>query len=273
MSRRNRGDSEMSLFPFLSILVCLIGVLTLMIVGVSIAQMNTPDIDELLKNQDKMEEVKQELSELDKKRAELQQLIKMAEGLKQQLNDAIKKLKSLEQMQQLAEKQEKLKARAIELLAEIQRLEKRIKQLTVELTSIQKQIEKLEKELAKRQEKPIAVVQIQPSGSEDLRNGKVHPTFVECTKEGVRLHDPDPAKSGFVTLRDMRNDDKPYMQLLKENDERSDRMIIFLLRSDAIKTFDDAKRLADKNHAYNSRLPIVGQGRVDLSEFFNAMKK
>lgn len=273
MSRRNRGDSEMSLFPFLSILVCLIGVLTLMIVGVSIAQMNTPDIDELLKNQDKLEEVQQELTELEKKKAELQALLKMAEGLKSELEAALKKLKSLEEMQQAAVQREKLEKRAIELLAEIGRLEKRIKQLTDELESFQKKIAKLEEELAKRKETPLAVVQIQPSGSENLLNGKIHPTFVECTKEGVRIHDPNAPESVFVTTRDMRNSDKPYMQLLKENDEREDRMIIFLIRSDAIKMFDDAKNLADKNHALNSRLPIVGQGRVDLSEFFNAMKK
>ncbi len=261
----------MSLFPFLSILVCLIGVLTLMIVGVSIAQMNTPDIDELLKNQDKLEEVKKELTELEKKKAELQKLIKMAEGIRKQLNDALKKLRELEQMKQQADQQEKLAAQAVELLAEIQRLEKRIAQLTKELDDLLKKIAKLEEELAKREKKPVPVVQIQPSGSEKLLNGKIRPTFVETTKEGVRIHTPQ--GETFVTNRDLRNDDKAFMQLLKESDERSDRMIIFLIRSDAVRTFDTAKRLADKSHAYNSRLPIVGQGRVDLSLFFKAMKK
>ncbi len=271
MSRRNRDDGDMSLFPFLSILVCLIGVLTLMIVGVSIAQMNTPDIDELLKNQEKLEEVKKELTELEKKKLQLQELIKMAQGIKEQLNDALKKLRDLEEMKKAAEQQEKLAAQAIELLAEIQRLEKQIKQLTKELQEIQKKIAKLEEELKKRQEIPVPEVQIQPSGSEDLRNGKIRPTFVETTKEGVRIHTPE--GQTFVTNRDLRNEDKAYMQLVKESDERKDRMIIFLIRSDAIKTFDTAKALADKNHAYNSRLPIVGQGRVDLSLFFDSMKK
>ncbi|MFG0250902.1 MAG: coiled-coil domain-containing protein [Phycisphaeraceae bacterium JB051] len=271
MSRRNRDDGEMSLFPFLSILVCLIGVLTLMIVGVSIAQMNTPDIDELLKNQEELEEVKKELTELEKKKLELQEFIKMAQGIKNQLNDALKKLRDLEEMKKAAQQQEKLAAEAVELLAEIQRLEKQIKQLTKELEEIQKKIAKLEEELKKRLEKPVPEVQIQPSGSEDLRNGKIRPTFVETTKEGVRIHTPQ--GQTFVTSRDMRNEDKAYMQLVKESDERKDRMIIFLIRSDAIRTFDTAKALADKNHAYNSRLPIVGQGRVDLSLFFDSMKK
>ena len=71
----------------------------------------------------------------------------------------------------------------------------------------------------------------------------------------------------------MRNDKKEYMLLLKESDDRADRMIIFLVRADAIRTFDTAKKLADKDHAINSRLPIVGQGKVDLTKFFNAMKK
>lgn len=271
MARRNRGDTEMSLFPFLSILVCLIGVLTLMIVGVSIAQMNTPDIDELLKNQDKLQEVKKELTELEKKKLELQELIKMAEGIKRQLNDALKKLKQLEELKQQVDQQQKLAAKAVELLAEIQRLEKRIAQLTKELEDFQKKIAKLEEELAKREEKPVPLVQIQPSGSEDLFNGKIKPTFVETTKEGVRIHTPE--GETFVTNRDLRNSDKPYMQLIKDSDERTDRMIIFLIRSDAIRTFDTVKALADKGHAYNSRLPIVGQGKVDLSLFFNAMKK
>lgn len=273
MSRRNRSGGEMSLFPFLSILVCLIGVLTLMIVGVSIAQMDTPDIDELLKNQDKMEKVVKELSELDKKRAELQQFIKMAQAIKNELYDALKKLKKFESLKDKAANQEKLKARSIELLAEIQRLETRIKQLTSELKELQKQIDKLEKELAKRKVKPVSVVQIQPSGAKDLRNGKIKPTFVECAREGLRIHDPDPEKSVFVTSRDMRNDKKEFMLLLKENEDKANRMIIFLVRSDAIRIFDTAKNLANQNFAKNSRLPIVGQGTVDLTQFFNAIKK
>ncbi|MBL4702772.1 MAG: hypothetical protein JKX85_16125, partial [Phycisphaeraceae bacterium] len=249
MSRRNHSEGDMSLFPFLSILVCLIGVLTLMIVGVSIAQMDSPDIDELLKKQDAFKQVQKEFSELDKKRAELQQLIMMAQGIKRELDAALKKRQSLETMKQQADQQKKIEKRALEMLAEIQRLEIRIKQLTAELDAIQKKVVKLEEELAKREIKPLAVVQIQSSGSEKLRNGQIKPTFVECSKEGVRIHDPDPKKVVFVTRGDMANARKQYMQLLKENDEKADRTVIFLIRSDAISTFDYAKNLANKNHA------------------------
>ena len=39
--RQESGDNEVSLFPFLSILACIIGVLTLMISTLALSQMDT----------------------------------------------------------------------------------------------------------------------------------------------------------------------------------------------------------------------------------------
>jgi hypothetical protein len=45
MARRPRGeDDDVSLFPFLSIIACVIGVLTMMISTLALAQMDNPDV-------------------------------------------------------------------------------------------------------------------------------------------------------------------------------------------------------------------------------------
>jgi hypothetical protein len=45
--RRNAEDEGVSLFPFLSIIACVIGVLTLLISTMSLAQMGTEDVASL----------------------------------------------------------------------------------------------------------------------------------------------------------------------------------------------------------------------------------
>ena len=48
MGRRRKSDAEsVSLFPFLSILACVIGVLTLMITALALGQMDTEEVADL----------------------------------------------------------------------------------------------------------------------------------------------------------------------------------------------------------------------------------
>ena len=72
--KKKKADLEISLFPFLSILACVIGILTLMITAIVIAQIDPEAVNEKIETaleddeefQKKMEEQKKELDALRK---------------------------------------------------------------------------------------------------------------------------------------------------------------------------------------------------------------
>ena len=48
--------------------------------------------------------------------------------------------------------------------------------------------------------------------------------------------------------------------------------IVFLVRSDGLGTFRTLKGMCDKRNIRNGKLPVVGQGRIDLSAFASKKK-
>ena len=75
MARRKSGDGDnVSLFPFMSILVCLIGSLTLMIAALMAGQMNTEQSQETIERYQRYSELKADI-EADK--TELESLKKL----------------------------------------------------------------------------------------------------------------------------------------------------------------------------------------------------
>ena len=57
---RRTEDDDVSLFPFLSVIAAVIGVLTLMIAAVTLGQMNQDDVKEAVKNAIEMEDIQQQ---------------------------------------------------------------------------------------------------------------------------------------------------------------------------------------------------------------------
>ena len=90
MARRPRtSDDDISLFPFLSIIASVIGVLTMMIATLELAQTDTPDVaqieayessqKELKTSEARIEELKQEISVAQSDSLEIQQQQKQLE--------------------------------------------------------------------------------------------------------------------------------------------------------------------------------------------------
>ncbi len=72
MARRPRdNDDDVSLFPFLSIIACVIGVLTMMISTMALAQMDTKDVALI----EEYESTSRKLTEAEAAVAELQKII------------------------------------------------------------------------------------------------------------------------------------------------------------------------------------------------------
>ena len=266
MAKQKQEEGGISLFPFMSILVCLIGGLTLMISILTIGQMNKEQSQEEI---DRYHEYTKLKADAEHDAAELEKLRKMiaqAEKLREQTRQALQEAALLEKKQ----KEEAKKSGAHEfreVLAESNRLRQRITEIEPEPAKLQKAIEELNKEIKKRKAGPEeAIVQIRPGGS----GVDIAPTFVECTSSGVVVHEgKEPQR---IRADDLTKEDGDFRKLLDRVAGTPKGQVIFLLRPDAVGTYYRAREVArthygPNGYCKNGKLPVPTQGNIDLSVF------
>jgi len=154
-----------------------------------------------------------------------------------------------------------------EILAESNRLRLRLGELEPMPKKLQGDIEELKKEVKKRNAGPEeAIVQIRPGGS----GVDLAPTFVECTTTGLLVHEgKTPSR---ILASDLAKDDGEFRKLLDRVAGTPKGQIIFLVRPDAVGTYNAARDVARTHygpHGYckNGKLPVPSQGNIDLSVF------
>jgi len=272
MAKQKQEEAGISLFPFMSILVCLIGCLTLMISILTVGQMGKEQSQEVIDRYHEYTKLKadaaQDAAELEK----LRKMIANAEDLLAQVRRALQeaKLQEKKQKEQSLQKEESNRASAQELhevLAEANRLRQRISELEPVPAKLQKTIEELAKEVKKRNAGPEeAIVQIRPGGS----GLDIAPTFVECTATGVVVHEgKEPSR---ILAGDLAKPDGEFRKLLDRVAATPKGQVIFLVRPDAVGTYNAARDVArthygPKGYCKTGKLPVPTQGNIDLSTF------
>lgn len=267
MARRKQPDSESALFPFLSILVCLIGILVLVIVALALQQMDTQDLKDIERAQQNAELTKQ-IKQDEEKKDELAELIKQARQIKDALEAAQRELDRLKAAQEDKDKaEEQQKQDNIKLLAEADDLLKRIEALKKQLEEILAEIEKLKKEIEDRKKPPDpAAVVIKPSGS----GRGLEPVFIECTaRDVVLLDDPEklryPGNGNLLTNLELI----AYIDSIAVDPTKR---LVLLVREDAWGSYVYMDRLAKARNCPAGKLPVPGQGLIDL-KMFKALRK
>ena len=267
MAKRNRVKKQVvSLFPFLSILACVIGTLTLLITAMALGQMDNDTVasaEEFQRVQDDIEKERKTIEEIEKR-------IKAAED---EAGDALKELADARvRLEELLLKKEALLARMDEKDDEEkppieipnvdeEKHKKRMEALQAEIAQLEALIEELAAQLKERGG-PVreAEVIIQPTGS----GVDLEPTFVECTAAGIVLLEADPPKR--VRRADLAGDED-FRALLDDVASRPKATVIFLVRDDGLPTYFAASGVARSRYARNGKLPVIGQGSIDLSMF------
>ncbi len=262
--RRQSSDDDVSLFPFLSIIACVIGVLTMMIATLSLAQTDTPDVamiedyeqkqKQLAQTEERLEKVKREIAVSNSAALEIREEKKLLDMTVVELQELLDQLEQVEK--ELAE-QDKVKIvippidpKARETVADMQ----------AESDELREQIAQLEKEIARRESDSETNVTVLPQGS----GLNFTPHFVECAAGAIVLHDlPSPKR---IRAADMAKDDD-LVKLLEMVANGKDDSIVFLVRSDGLGTYRACKRLCDDRELRNGKIPVVGKGRIDLSAF------
>jgi len=256
MARRKRKSGQsVSLFPFLSILACVIGTLTLMITALALGQMDTDEVASGLK-----------LDYLLRQIAQLEDRIKQLEaGADDTQKDLAKAKAELERLllikKSLLEKDDEEKPKIDAPKIDDEAHKKRLAEIDEEIKAqeeLKRELLAKLKELGKPPEE--ADVRIRPGGSGvDLK-----PTFVECTADDVVMLENAPPKR--VRRADLTTD-ADFLALLDRIAADPKSTVIFLVRNDALPTYDAAHNVARSHYARNGKLPVIGHGRIDLSLF------
>jgi len=262
---KRRDDSPgISLFPFLSILACTIGVLTLMIAAMTLSQVA---VDQKDQNDEQAQK------RLDKYRAAQERTRKATEEiqtLEARLDEATALAAELEKLRREFQARSEAAAKALAeaktrrdqreiLLAQAQELQKQAAARQAEQEKLQKEIESLKAELARRKDVQEGVVQVHPGGT----GTDIQGCFIECAASHLVIHEGEPA----VVKRDEMDKDARLVALLDRIARQPDRAVIFLVRSDAVYTYQLAARLARSHYARHGKLPIHREGKLDLSLF------
>lgn len=280
--RRASAGGEVSLFPFLSILACLIGALVLIIVVLCVAQTQQSDG----RTKEEMDQAReyQDLLRKEKEQKEIEAI----------LTDRLAKLEKLKE--ESAEKQQRLaKLRVLlatsadvkkmnqeigqNLLKELDNLLLEITGLTDQQKTLNEEIAKLMAEIKSREvplQKVVPPVVVQPSGSGYAQGTKMY--FVEATGGKLTIFWDQKQRTVVSATPAVIIADEALNYFLKEVIKVPQARIIFLMRDDGTTAFNNAAGWAQSTYGYRvdqiGRLLIPGRGEIDLQmfkDFFGTM--
>jgi hypothetical protein len=271
MARRAKSSGgSVNLFPFLSILICIIGCLTLIIVVINLIAMGKGEG----KTTEEVERAREFLTvkkEQEEKQQEFDKLRQLIETLIQDKREILAAQDKLVTLKKMLENSEEIDKSREELIAKFNLLQSTNKKLLDDEKFLQEEIKKKEEELAKRAEPPkAAALRVRPSGS----SATTRPHFVEISDRGVYIHRSLSQEPAVIPVASL-NQNQEFIDFLKQIAAQPYNRLIFLVRGTpgAVKTLNEASAVvAGYNRANGTeiipgRLPLPGEGKVDLQMF------
>ena len=257
--RRGGGKKEVSLFPFLDILGCLIGSLILIITTVVLEQMDQPSVAEAAKIDDLKVQAETERRRAADLRKKLDATLQKAGASDRRIaeararaDDAARREKEARQRLRDAERLAVDKP-AVPPPADLSATEAARKRAEAEIASI-------EAELRERRKVPEQAIAILPPGS---GGGPRRGVFVEAAKGRVVVHD---ARQRWEAATDKAVADPRFKSLLESTKADKDAIVTFLIRPDGVDTYRALQKAADAAGARTGRVPLPGAGALDFSE-------
>ena len=209
------------------------------------------DLKELL---EEIERLKKEMGDDDRRR--------MSE-MDQAQRDLIVARKRLEELLKKIEELQKIGAKPMEVVEvpEVKgELHKQaISEMQAELKGVKEQLAQLEKDLKERKLPPEeSEVTVLPGGS----GVGFEPVFVECAAKSVVLHTSDDPE--HIAIGGLEGNES-FVKVLAHVAASPKRTLVFLIRDNGLGTYYKARDLANWSEVRNGKLPIIGQGRLDLT--------
>lgn len=251
---RRRGQASVSLFPFLSVLACVIGTLTLLITATAIGQVAADTVD--LERYEKMErEIESSRSRL----ATLTALEAEAAGLARALTSARDAHAAIASAGQAARA---ALERSGPLRDTLNAAQDRVEALRSELVPLEDRLRRHARELeAKRGARKGLPIRIRPSGT----GFGLEPYFVECRKEGIVLYEP-PEYRPFEVVAHRITRDGAYRRFLHIVDTQPGNTVVYLIRPGGVGVYKIAVSPAHQLRVRNGEMPIPADGVLDFSD-------
>ena len=250
MSRRR--DSDSSLFPFLSVLACVIGTLTLLIAALAIGQVAESLLDADI-DPDQLARLEAERAELRAAEASLEE----TENLGEELVAAQAALRALGVAPDQGEPDLR---RAVEARRTAAQLARQIARLEAERDEIGGSILGAEARLVRdRPDDENRPIRILPHGS----SRPLRPFFVECRPEGVRVWRDDLQDSYYLARGDL-DDVARFSAFLQQVRTVRDGTVVYLIRPDGVDTYMWAVGRSDRLYVRHAKLPLPSQGSLEF---------
>ena len=270
MGRRNDSDDEgVSLFPFMSILACLIGILTLMISVVSAVKemdrdkLTQEEYDRAVAHRDmrlEIEKLRQQAQQLDKRIENENQTVAEMQKL-EEASVALKK--KLEDMEQAVDPNQSD--------AELQKIVELLKQETKAFNDsrppLQTRLEELQQQIKERKEAPAPEqsIVVRPGGIGSRKTASKL-FFVECNSTGIVLMDQEAPPIAVPKAAIVSSEQ--YAKFLSRVKDTRDSMVLFLVRKAGNENYLWAAGYAEsKFRVRTGKLPMPNDGKIDLSLF------
>ena len=251
---------RVELFPFLSILACLSGTVVVMICILVMMQAISSKTKAARKNPlaEEMMKIQEQLAEL--------------RSVTDQMSVVEELDKRLILLREITQGQESTDAFLARLQKEIENMQIVIANLRNEKPRIQKEIAKLKEELAERRINPADLkpaLRVQGGGSGFAVGRRLF--VVEANSDSVTVHRD--RENRFRVSAATIGADKDYNDFLAEVTANKNHLVLFLVRTDGWNSYARGAGWAEqKFNLATSKMPIPGQGKVDLSEFEKFMK-
>lgn len=251
MTRRN----QVSLFPFLDILACVIGNLILIITTVVLEQMDSRPVAAAARIDEVREEAKAEAARARALEQELAALKSRAGAAAEEADAIRRRIAAAEE--RLREAERRVKAAATKPAAavdasDLARIDEERKRLEAEAAALERQI-------AERRKAPAQTIAILPAGS---GRGPKRGVFVEAAKDRLVVHEKGGAwevPAGKIAA------DERFKKLLATMKGDADAIVTFLVRSDGLATLAAGQKAAQAAGVRHGRVPLPGDGAVDFS--------
>ena len=258
MSRRSKesSGSPVSLFPFLSILACMIGTLTLMITGLALTGMGVGRDNESIARAE-------EFVALEKQSEKVQQKLDKLHALIQKARRAAEKVADFEELLKSQNAAADLEERVVALKARNKNNAKNSAELEKELVRLKSELDSLREELAGRQQRfsKELIKVLPPKGDYTTR---FKPWFVEAAKAGLTIYSGD---KPYKVANSKIKTDKKFNEFLKKLAANDSSQLVVLVRNNGITAMQIVIAHAEGMGINCGKLPLVGAGEVDLSGF------
>lgn len=250
---RRRTRQGVSLFPFLSVLACVTGALTLILTATAIGQLASDAVDV-----DQYEGLQHEIAEGRRQLASLQALGAEVEQLAADVGDAGASARALEAERQQAREQARASAGLRRQLGES---DSRVATLRGQLEPLTRQVSERRHELvARRKAAAVAPILLQPSGS----GRDLEPHFVECRAEGIVLYEGGRRRATPVSMQRL-GQSAALQGFLRAVRERRGATVVFLVRPGGVGSYQLASLIARQLGVRNGKIPLPGSGALDFS--------